>query len=194
MSKATPCTDRPILTARRRARSLLLAWTLSFGAAACVDAGPPPIVQPPAPEPGGPPVSFAYETADGGILTAASLRGRYTVIAFAATYDLTSQAQLKVLTQIQRDHKPRLNVAALVLEPAENKPIVVAFANGLGFAFPVAIADERTLAGHGPFEGLRAVPSVVILDREGREVLRHVGPLDKKQLEDALTSVERPAP
>ena len=175
-------------------RVIAVCGALAVGLVACVDAGPPPIVQPPAPEPDGPPVTFAYETADGGALTSDSVRGRYTVIAFAATYDLTSQAQLKVLAQIQRDHKPRLNVAALVLEPAENKPLVVAFANGLGFAFPIAIADERTLAGHGPFEGLRAVPSVVILDREGREVLRHVGPLDKKQLEDALMSVERPAP
>ena len=180
MSKATRSID-----------ALLVIAALASTAAACVDAGPLPVTQPPVAAPNGPPVVFAYETTDGGLLTSAELLGRFTVIAFAATYDLTSQAQLKVLGIVQRDHKPRLNVAALVLEPPENKPIVVAFAKGLDLRFPVALADEGTIAGHGAFEGLRSVPSVVILDREGREVLRHVGPLDVKQLEAALASVER---
>jgi len=172
-------------------RAILPIVVFACGAPACVDAAPLPAAEPKPPPPDSPPVAFVYETADGGTLTSAQLHGRYVVIALAATYDLTSQAQLKVRGMVQRDHKPRLNVAALVLEPPENKPLVVAFAQGLDLHFPVALADERTIAGHGAFEGLRAVPSVVILDREGREVLRHIGPLDVKQLEAALASVEK---
>lgn len=175
--------------ATRSIEALLVIAALASTAAACVDAGPLPAAQPAPPPANGPPLSFVYQTTDGGLLTSAELLGRFTVIAFAATYDLTSQAQLKVLGIVQRDHAPRLNVAALVLEPPENKPLVVAFAQGLDLHFPVALADAGTIAGHGAFEGLRAVPSVVILDREGREVLRHVGPLDVKQLEAALESV-----
>ncbi len=52
-----------------------------------------------------------------------------------------------------------------------------------------ALADEPTLAGHGPFDGLHAVPSIVILDREGREVHLHVGAYDQTQLDAALASV-----
>ncbi len=205
MSKATPSIDQPPASGRRTTcgelscvtnvtrlfRALLLIVAVASGAVACVDAGPLPVPEAPPPPLDSPPVVFVYETTEGGTLTSTELRGRFTVIALAATYDLTSQAQLKVLGMVQRDHKPRLNVAALVLEPPENKPLVVAFAQGLDLHFPVALADERTVAGHGAFEGLRAVPSIVILDREGREVLRHIGPLDVKQLEAALASVEK---
>lgn len=163
-----------------------LGVALAVLSGACVEVAAPPVAEPPAPIANGPPVSFSYETTDGGRLNAVDLRGRFTVIAFAATYDLTSQAQLKVLGMVQRDHRPRVNVAALVLDPPENKPLVIAFAQSLDLRFPVALADEATIRGHGAFEGLHAVPAIVILDREGREVHRHIGAYDQKQLDAAL--------
>jgi hypothetical protein len=131
-------------------------------------------------------VEFGYATATGGHLTSTELRGRFTVIALVATYDIASQAQIKVLGLVARNHAPRVNVAAIALEPPENAPLVAAFALGLGVPYPVAIADARTLEGHGPFEGLRHVPSIVVLDREGREVYRHVGAMDEKPLRAEL--------
>src|SRR5690349_19771168 len=133
---------------------------------------------PPA-SPTSPPIRFSYETTDGRTLQASDLRGRFTVIALVATYDLTSQAQMKVLSLVQRSHAPRVNVAAIALDPAENRPLVIAFAQSLGFDFPVAIADAETIAGRGPFGALNAVPSVLILDRSGREVYRHVAAIDE---------------
>lgn len=138
-------------------------------------------------EPDGPPVDFAYETSDGGLLTAASLRGRFTVLAFVATYDLVSQAQVKVLGLVQRDHVPRVNVAALVIGPPESRPLAIAFGQSLHAPFPVAIAGAGALEGYGPFAGVRHVPSVVILDRDGRIVFHHTGPMEQKPLHAALT-------
>lgn len=181
MSKATPSIE-----ALRFLTTLSAVASLCVLPSACVEAGPAPVVEAAPPPVSGPPVTFSFETTDGGRLRDADVRGRFTVLAFVATYDLTSQAQVKVLGMVQRDHRPRVNVAAVVLEPPENKPLVIAFAQGLDLRFPVAIADEDTVAGHGAFEGLHAVPAVVILDREGREVHRHIGPYDQKQLEAAL--------
>lgn len=179
MSTATRSTDRS------RLPRLAAALVLACAPAACVEAPLPP-PEPPPIEPDGPPVSFEYETCDGGVLTSASLRGRYTVLAFTATYDLVSQGQVKVLRLLQRDHTPRVNVAALIIGPPENRPLAIAFGQSLGVPFPVALAGLGALEGRGPFAGVRAVPSIVILDRDGRIVFRHTGPMDEKPLRAEL--------
>ena len=138
----------------------------------------------------GPPLHFAYETLDGKPLTSDSLRGRITVLAFLTTYDFHSQAEARFLSSIARRHTPRLNAAALILEAPENRPMVEAFSSALKLPYPVALADPATIAGDGPFAGLHHVPSIVILDREGREVFRHVGLIAEAALEQAIRSVE----
>ncbi len=174
---------------RKAARQTILGglWIAVLSSiVGCVPAEPLPTETPEAPRSNGLPVTFGYETADGGRLSSLELRGRFTVIAFVATYDLASQAQLKVLGHVLRDHSPRVNVAAIDLDPVENKPLVKAFAAKLQAPFPIAIADARTVEGHGPFEGLHNVPSIVILDRDGREVFRHAGAMDERPLRKEL--------
>lgn len=167
-------------------KAVLAACALS----SCVDAGPLPIAEAPAPEPGGPAVSFNYETTDSGRLRSSELQGRLTVIALVATYDFASQAQMKVLGLVQRNHTPRVNVAAIALDPPENKPLVIAFAQSVRANFQVGIGDQATIEGRGPFKGLRGVPSIVILDREGREVFRHTGAMDEKPIHAELDRLE----
>lgn len=177
---------------RLRGVCVALSGLVALAAAACVEAGPPPPLAPTL-TPGSPPVQFEYETCDGGALTASSLRGRFTVLAFVATYDLVSQAQVKVLRLVLRDHAPRVNVAALIIGPPENRPIDLAFGQSLAVPFPVALAGLGALEGRGPFAGVNAVPSVILLDPEGRIALRHKGPMDEGALHAELNrlSTER---
>jgi hypothetical protein len=139
----------------------------------------------------GPRVEFELVTVDGKPLSTQTLAGRISVIGFITTYDIASQAEVRFLGDLLRRHKPRLNVAVLVLEPPENKPMVEAFASALGLPYPVALAGAATIAGRGPFAGLHHVPSVVILDREGREVFRHLGLIGEEALDQAVREVER---
>jgi hypothetical protein len=139
----------------------------------------------------GAPVRFGFETLEGKPLTGESLRGRITVIGFLTTYDFYSQAEARFLSSIARRHTPRVNVAALILEASENRTLVEAFTAALKLPYPVAMADEATIAGEGPFAGLHNVPSIVILDREGREVYRHVGLVDEAAIEAAIRAVEQ---
>lgn len=141
--------------------------------------------------PAGDPVRFAFETLEGKPLTSESLRGRITVIALLATYDLHSQAEARFLSSIARRHTPRLNGVGLILEAAENRPMAEAFTAALKLPYPVALADEATIAGEGAFPGLHNVPSVVILDRDGREVYRHVGLIEEAPLDEAIRAAER---
>lgn len=177
------------------AAAALIATAASILASAC---GPRAEVEapPPAAAPRGQRLQFEYVTIDGKPLSTQTLSGRISVIGFVATYDVASQAQARFLADLLHHHKPRLNVALLVLEAPENKPLVQAFAATLSLPYPVALADAATIAGEGPFKGLHHVPSVVVLDREGREAWRNLGITEEKVLEEAVQDVERgePAP
>jgi hypothetical protein len=72
--------------------------------------------------------------------------------------------------------------------------MVEAFVAALDPPYPVAIADRATLAGEGPFRGLHHVPSIVILDRQGREAYRRLGLIEGSALEEVLREVERTSP
>ncbi|AKT38334.1 TlpA family protein disulfide reductase [Chondromyces crocatus] len=189
------------MNARRATRAALLTLATALLPAAllpaCVsDTSSPPAESPEvAPErilatPRGLP-PFAFETVDGRELSSGTLAGRITVIGFLTTYDAASQAQARILADLLREHTPRLNVAALALEPPENLPLVEAFARSLRLPYPMALADAQTVAGEGAFQGLHHVPSVVILDRKGREVYRRLGLAPRGILEEVLQTIER---
>jgi hypothetical protein len=133
------------------------------------------------------PLHFSYPLADGsGSLDSDALRGRTTLIAFLTTYDLASQAEARFVSHVVRTHAPRINAAAIVLERIENQPLVVAFRDGLGLTYPVAMGDAAVIGGEGPFGDVHAVPSVVMLDAEGRLVWKHIGLAKDDELERAL--------
>jgi hypothetical protein len=169
--------------------SALLAGA-SLPLVAC--SGPRPAEAPSSAAPArGPAPRYAFEALDGRPITPEAMAGRLTVIGFFTTYDVPSQVQARYLAMLERHHTPRLNVAVLMLEAPENRPLIEAFAASLGLTYPIAIADAATIAGEGPFAGLHHVPSVVILDRQGREAWRHAGVLDEKALDTALAAIEK---
>ena len=175
------------------ARSICPLLALAIAVAGCqgpAASKPPeaaPIVQ-------GPVLQFAYEAVDGRPISTQAFQNRISVIVFLTTYDVHSQVVARFLASIAKRHTPRINAAAIMLEAPENKPLVEAFGATMGLPFPLALADAATIAGEGPFAGLHHVPSVVILDRQGREAFRHVGFIDENSLEAALKQVEKRAP
>src|SRR5262249_50739732 len=62
----------------------------------------------------GPMRVFSYQAIDGRPLSTESLTNRVSVIGFLTTYDVHSQAEARLLAQLERYHSPRINVAALM--------------------------------------------------------------------------------
>lgn len=129
---------------------------------------------------------FSYAGMDGKPVTSGSMHGRMTVVVLLATYDDASQAQARFLKQVMHDHVPRINGLAIALEPPQNMPMVQMFSESFQLPFPMVMADEETLAGKGPFPQLNRVPTVVLLDRKGREVWRHIGLIEATALSAAI--------
>lgn len=171
--------------------ALIAASIAAATSSACSGAAPGAAAEPAVVASRRAPLRFAYEGIDGHPVSSEALAGRVTVIGLLTTYDVYSQVEARFLTAALQRHTPRINVVALMLEAPENKPLVEAFTRSLGLPYPVALADPATIAGEGPFAGLHDVPSVVILDRQGREAFRHAGLLDEAMLDAALRAVEK---
>ena len=133
------------------------------------------------------PLHFQYQLIDGkSWLGAESMHGRPSLIGFITTYDMASQAQARFLNGILQKHVGKVQVAAVVLERADNRPLVIAFRDGLGLGFPVAMADADLIGGRGPFGDVHVVPATVLLDKEGRLVWKKLGLATEEEIEIAL--------
>ena len=138
--------------------------------------------------PSGTPLDFVYVALDGAELSSATTRGRATAIAFLTTYDLASQLVARRLDAALRRQRPRANGAGIVIEAPKYAPLADAFRSALGLSFPLAMADQATLDGDGPFGRIDRVPTLIVLDADGRETWRRSGSMRGREIEQALAS------
>ena len=136
-------------------------------------------------------ISFAYGTTDGGEFSSRGTRGRATIVLFVTTYDLPSQLEARRVDEILRRFRPRVNAGAVVLEAPKYAVFADAFRSTLNLAYPVALADDDTLQRRGPFGHVDRVPTLVVLDRNGREVWRKAGVISRREIEAALTEASK---
>lgn len=96
-----------------------------------------------------------------------------------------------MLGAVHRVHVPRFNACAIVLESAESSVLADVFRRSLDLPFPVAIADSVELRSSAHFFDIDRVPTLVLLDREGREVVRHAGLFEDQELRAWMARAER---
>ncbi|HMA91208.1 MAG TPA: TlpA family protein disulfide reductase [Polyangiaceae bacterium] len=150
-----------------------LAYVFALLTAACAreaagPANPPATVL-------GQSVTYRFPLPDGSSVGSREMAGRYTILLFLTTYDTASQAVARRLDELVHTHKPRINGLAIALEPPQNATLVAVYRQAMTLAYDVALADQDTLDGRGPFGDIRAVPALVLLDRESRVLRRGFG-------------------
>jgi hypothetical protein len=170
------------------ARAALRVAALAALLGAC---GSQPQAAPAEPARRGAPVAFAYGTTTGEELGSASTRGRVTALLFVTTFDISSQLMARRLDQVVSGHRPRANAGAVVLEAPNSAPLVEIFRSTLNLRYPVAIAGATPLDHDGPFGKIDRVPTLVVLDKRGREVERKAGVFDEAEIDALLKSAER---
>jgi hypothetical protein len=127
------------------------------------------------------PIDFAFDSIDERPVSSDATRGKPTVIAFVNTGSLPAQAQVDFLVVMAKHDADKVNYAVVALESRENREIVELYKKALSIPCPIALADETTTAGGGPFGDVTAVPVTVVLDRAGRIVLRVAGRVVKSE-------------
>jgi hypothetical protein len=133
------------------------------------------------------PILFDFPAVgDDVVVNSETMRGRVTALLFITTFDLASQLLALRLGEVITSFAPRANAAAVVIEPPRYAELLPAYRDAMSLPYPVVIADFATQQGGGPFGSVTYVPTLIVLDREGREVSRHEGPLERRELEAAL--------
>lgn len=169
-----------------RARLLAVAVAL-FGVSACgggrrEPSGPVGVTT----APSGP--TFAFDSLDERPVTSSAFRGRPAVLCLVTTGNLGSQLQVSYLVKMASAEANRPAgpaFALVVLEPQTNREIAEIYRGKLGVQFPVALAGDDVLAAGGPF-GVQEVPTVLVLDREGRVTFQHFGITRPDEIRAAL--------
>jgi len=118
---------------------------------------------------------YVFDPVDERPVSSAANRGKPTVIVFVTTGDIVGQAQVSYLVHMARNDGDRVNYAVVALHPRKEIVLVDAYRKTLGVEFPVALGDHGATNAAGPFGAIPAVPTTVILDREGRIVWKHTG-------------------
>lgn len=113
------------------------------------------------------------------------------MLLFLATYGNDSLVLARHARKVFLEHSPRINAAAIFLEPIENRPLVRVFRDSADLPFPSAMGDADAIAGRGVFDGLGAVPAILILDQDGREVWRKLGGATVDELHQMLREAQR---
>jgi hypothetical protein len=170
----------------------LCALWLAFG---CKPT-PEPAEPDAAPElgPGSEALEFSFSGGADLVVSSATTRGRVTALAFVATYDMASQLLLRRLAEVIVHFTPRANAAAVVVEAPRYAELLPAYRDSLQLPFPVVMVDFATQQGQGPFASIQHVPTLVVLDRAGREVARRQGALSADEIEDELRNAAHRRP
>ncbi|MBI1796771.1 MAG: TlpA family protein disulfide reductase [Candidatus Eisenbacteria bacterium] len=124
--------------------------------------------------------AFAVRGLDGRPFRLADHRGQPIVLDFWATWCGPCRAEMPHLDALQKRYA-REGLVILGLSVDERAVLDVRrFADSLGVAFRMAMADEKLLDRYGP---IRQIPTTFFINRRGEIVRRTVGYLDAQTLE-----------
>lgn len=122
---------------------------------------------------------WSIESLDGEEISTESLRGKVTVVNFWATWCGPCVASIPAYAQLHRKYEDENFAFVGVSVDRRGADHVRAFLNGRDVPYTVAMTSRSVEKALGP---VRATPTTVILDAEGKIRHRHVGAVSKTQM------------
>ena len=172
-SAPRPCFPWPILLglvlAAVAATGLFLTWRRP--------AAPPAVTAA-----GGAAPAFRLASLEGRQLGPADFPGQVVVIEFWATWCVPCHLQAEVLAEVHAGQRGSA-VQFLAVSVGEEEGTVRAFTDKKPFAYPVLLDTANEVADS--FE-VFTLPTIVVLDRQGRVVLKESGLVDARTIEKAV--------
>jgi len=117
---------------------------------------------------------FKLKELSGKEVTLESSRGKVILLNFWATWCGPCRAEIPELIALQNRYKDRLQIIGLVVDDDDEDEIRKVISSE-GINYPVALADSETRFAYG---GIAALPTVFVINADGRVVQKHVGLFD----------------
>jgi thiol-disulfide isomerase/thioredoxin len=122
---------------------------------------------------------FQLQTLDGKPLTLASASGKVVLLNFWATWCGPCRMEIPGLIELQKQYKDSLQVISLLVD-VDDVEDARKFVQDAGVNYPVAVATNDIRIRYG---GVSALPTLFVLDTQGRIVQKHVGLYDPRLYE-----------
>ena len=117
---------------------------------------------------------LSFEDGAGHRRTLADFRGRYVLLNVWATWCVPCREEMPALARLQRQlGGPRFEVVALAVDGGGAEAVKRFFAEHR--VDSLAVYTDRSLQVNSALR-VMGLPTTVLVDREGREIARHVGP------------------
>jgi thiol-disulfide isomerase/thioredoxin len=131
---------------------------------------------------------FTLQDARGARFSLSDYRGRVVLLNFWATWCTPCQAEIPWFSEFERSYGQRgFAVIGIAMDDDGWKP-VMPFLIAKGINYRVAVGNETLTQKYG---GLEALPETLLIDREGRIAVRHVGVLGRNQSETEIVRLLR---
>ena len=115
--------------------------------------------------------AFQLKDLDGKDLNLEASKGKVVLLNFWATWCGPCREEIPGLIALQDRYKDRLQIIGLVVDDDDEKEIHKVVETE-GINYPVGLADAQTRFDYG---GIAALPTVFLINAEGRVVQKHVG-------------------
>lgn len=129
---------------------------------------------------------FRLETLDGKRIGPRDFAGKVVVVEFGATWCLPCHLQARVLESVQRDYGPR-GLQVLTVDVGEPREVVERFYAQSPAPYPILLDPDDTTSV--PLR-VSVLPTLLVLDREGRVVYLRSGIADRRTLDEVVRAAK----
>jgi cytochrome c biogenesis protein CcmG/thiol:disulfide interchange protein DsbE len=119
------------------------------------------------------------QTLEGKPLTLASANGKVILLNFWATWCGPCRMEIPGLIELQKQYKDSLQIMSLLVD-VDDVDDAKKFVTDAELNYPVAVASNDVRLQYG---GVSALPTVFVIDTQGRIVQKHVGLFDPRLYE-----------
>jgi thiol-disulfide isomerase/thioredoxin len=128
---------------------------------------------------------FQVKDLAGKDLSLAGLRGKVVFLNFWATWCGPCRAEIPSLIELQNRYKDRLQIVGMLVDEDDEEMVRKVVVSGK-INYPVAMTPTEVRIAYG---GISALPTVFVINSEGRVVQKHVGLFDPALYETEIRAL-----
>lgn len=114
----------------------------------------------------------------------AALKGKAVLLDFWASWCGPCAAEAPLIDRLARRYEKK-GLVVLGVNVSDTPEVTQAYAAKLGLSYPMVVDDERKVESA---YGVEKLPSLIVIDKEGRVTAYYVGITDEAALDDVVTA------